>query len=251
MKRQKRLSGSGVTNAAFHEFRYIVSVEDWSFIAHGRLYGTGFHACGGSIISPRFVLTAAHCVDVMWYQLPKKLKVRAGTSFRGGGELYDVRCYKKHVQYLRNHRGYDIAVLELRTAINVGPGSEARVIPMVDDDFKFGDWDKVRTAGWGQNANGRCPWRLLTLDLHIINAENCNEFFYKYKAVDVGENCAHSDGGRTLHGDSGGPVVIHTNDGYRLAGVVVRGKEFEGKTYPNIFTEVSYHRIWIDRLIIE
>ena len=80
--------------------------------------GTGFrHSCSGTVIAPRWVLTAAHCVDDL---NPGDLKVLAGTHDLGqGGRRIDVTAIRVHEDYTGVSGGSDIALLRLARAVGV------------------------------------------------------------------------------------------------------------------------------------
>lgn len=98
-------------NARIEDFPYVAYVELKLLDAYHRLNG-GIH-CGGVIIKPRYILTAAHCV----YQSPhlrRRLTVRVGSPYRdGGGSVYPVEGYLINWQYSPVTLNHDIALLRL------------------------------------------------------------------------------------------------------------------------------------------
>ena len=84
----------------------------------GTRQGPGFrHSCSGTVIAPRWVLTAAHCVDDL---NPGDIKVLAGThDLDQGGRRIDVSDIRVHEDYTDVVGGSDIALLRLARAVGV------------------------------------------------------------------------------------------------------------------------------------
>lgn len=88
------------------------NIKDLPYQANILLHGQ--HFCGGSIISPKLILTAGHCVCE---QMPSALKVITGSTYAGNGIMSDIGRIFCHEEYNKNEGDLpvnDIAILDLK-----------------------------------------------------------------------------------------------------------------------------------------
>lgn len=207
------------------------------------------HFCGGSVLSERWIVTAAHCAINM---TPAKLSITAGTNKLVAGAT------RRNVKRIIVHRGYsasthdnDIALLELADPLPTGV--LIRPIPMLSETSESGllveDAPMVVT-GWGATQEGGS----VVLDLRYIDplpfvrTATCNDVAAYNGEITENMICAgrRAGGVDSCQGDSGGPLSIETNSSPKLAGIVSWGEGCGRAEKVGVYTRVTRYVNWVN-----
>ncbi|KAK7070669.1 hypothetical protein SK128_014205 [Halocaridina rubra] len=180
-------------------------------------YGNRYeHQCGGAIIGPQHILTAAHC---LYGHDKSDFRIKVGEHNLDnpdeGEKIFAIGNWTIHPNFrIGGQYTNDMAVVKLQDkGIQMSRYVSPVCLPTATTPYTPGT--KCKVSGWGltdpfdQFSHSRV---LLTAEVPLVSKTQCQEFHGK--EFKEGMVCAGYGAGKidACHGDSGGPLTCELND---------------------------------------
>lgn len=207
------------------------------------------HRCGASLISTKWLVTAAHCV-ANFDGTPRNtsdFRISIGSTDNQAGRLIDIAAFHPHPRWGEFGDAFaDIALIKLATGTGQQP---------IDITGPVNVGGATRTLGWGYTVDGdpeSLPRQLQELNTKRLPDTAC--ITGDDLDLTLGEVCIDIPNGDSgpCSGDSGGPALRKVPGGWRLFGVVSRGPGESGcLNGPEVYTSAYYYQDWIIKTIVQ
>ena len=226
-----------------------ITVSDYPFMVQLYKNSDVQAYCGGSLISERYAITAAHCVETaetIFVGTNHQTIYRNENRYCSDVILATVVLHSDYETFLQ---GNDIALLFLEHTPNCW-GNVDGPVPILLDSGDF--WPKTeiapittgRVLGWGSViANGVSSLNLKAVDVNLYTSHQCTHIYNTVLAES--NRCAGTfpdDGSDSCSGDSGGPLVIAYNNSFVQVGIVSWGvgdPVCADGNYPGVYNTIS------------
>jgi len=213
--------------------------------------------CGGTIICPKYIMTAAHCS--YHPSEPRKwrvdeLTVVTGTEELGVGGLqdskYKIEAFVDHPEYVHGRKDYDYSLYEMERPIELLDKLQmAAYLPTLDDRNSGFKPPRFAISGWGtMKRDTNCyPLELMAAQVEHMSDEFCKSVHKDWteRMICAGQKEAMDD---ACTGDGGGPLtwLDPKTDEVKLIGAVSIRERCGVPNEPGIYSEISMVLPWIN-----
>lgn len=236
----------GGSSTVYGDHPWQVEIE-----VYKRRKGFGHH-CGGAIIGPLHVLTAAHCLE--GYN-KNDFQVKAGDHNLErkdeDEQIFEVESWRVHPNFRKGgHYTNDMAVVKLQARRGKGIQMSRFVSPVClpSASTPYTPGTKCQVSGWGltdPNNDFSHSNVLQSAEVPLMSNSACKDFH----GNDFGPGmvCAGYSAGKidSCNGDSGGPLACEINGLHTLLGVVSWGIDCAKPKLPGVYSSTQYYRDWI------
>ncbi|KAF2904020.1 hypothetical protein ILUMI_02157 [Ignelater luminosus] len=203
--------------------------------------------CGATVISRRWLLTAAHCIDYFEdNEDPKEsVYITVGNLDWRKGNKHNLLSWVYHEEFDSSTLDNDIGLIRVKQILSK---QYEQAISLASENYEYKPHTKARIVGWGHTNYSflhlPSTEMLNRADIHIIEQRRCVDIYKKFGfTVTDSMFCAGTqEGGKdACKLDSGGAIFERG----LLIGIISWGHECAKKDQPGVYVRINCYKNWI------